>query len=279
VIVVHGGAGDLRAGDNAEAAKDGCLKAAQAGHAILSQGGSALDAVLAAVTVLEDDPQFNAGTGSVLNADGEVEMDASVMMGDLQCGAVAAVRGIKNPIQLARLVMQRTKHILLAADGAHRFAKEHGVTFVDPASMITEGAKKRFASTGTVGAVARDKQGSLAAATSTGGTTRKLPGRVGDTPLIGCGTYADDGAGACSCTGVGEAIIRLTLARSAIERLRHGEDPQAAASACVESFDRVKGVGGLILLDTQGRLGMAFSTDRMPRAWVKPDGTVGAGFD
>jgi beta-aspartyl-peptidase (threonine type) len=279
VIVVHGGAGERHADDNARQAQGGCLVAARAGHAVLEKGGSALDAVVAAVTVLENDPQFNAGRGSALNADGEVEMDASVMTGDLQAGAVAAVKGIANPVQLARLVMEKSKHVLFSAEGAHRFARAHGVPFVDPASLITERARKRLASLGTVGAVARDKQGRLAAATSTGGTTGKRPGRVGDTPLIGCGTYADDEAGACSCTGLGEAIIKVTLARAAVDRLRSGEDPNAAAAAVAATLARAKGDGGLILIDAKGRFGLAFTTKRMSRAWVSSDGSFGSGFD
>src|SRR5687767_11847980 len=219
MIVVHGGAGDLNPSDDPKPCIEGCLAAARAGHAVLKAGGSALDAVIAAVVWLEDDPHFNAGTGSVLNADGEVETDASVMTGDLKAGAVGALKGIKNPVLLARLVMERTKHVLLVADGALRFAKEQGVGLVDPASMITERARTKWSRTGTVGAVARDSQGRLAAATSTGGTTRKLPGRLGDTPLIGCGTFARAGAGAASCTGIGEAIIKTTLARWAVDRL------------------------------------------------------------
>jgi beta-aspartyl-peptidase (threonine type) len=278
VIIVHGGAGERHADDDPAKAEQGCLAAARAGHAILEQGGSALDAVVAAVCVLEDDPQFNAGRGSALNADGEVEMDASVMTGDLQAGAVAAVKGLANPVRLARLVMERTKHVLLAADGAHRFALEQAVPFVDPESLITERARRRLASHGTVGAVARDKQGRLAAATSTGGTTGKRPGRVGDTPLIGCGTYADDEAGACSCTGLGEAIIKVTLARAAVDRLRLGDEPNAAAAAVTATLRRAQGDGGLILIDAKGRFGLAFSTQRMARAWVSSDGSFGSGF-
>jgi beta-aspartyl-peptidase (threonine type) len=278
VIVVHGGAGERHADDNAHQAQGGCLVAARAGHAVLEKGGSALDAVVAAVTVLENDPQFNAGRGSALNADGEVEMDASVMTGDLQAGAVAAVKGIANPVQLARLVMEKSKHVLFAAEGAHRFARAHGVPFVDPTSLITERARKRLASLGTVGAVARDKQGRLAAATSTGGTTGKRPGRVGDTPLIGCGTYADDEAGACSCTGLGEAIIKVTLARAAVDRLRLGEDPNAVAAAVTATLRRAHGEGGLILIDAKGRFGLGFNTQRMARAWVSSDGSFGTGY-
>jgi beta-aspartyl-peptidase (threonine type) len=295
MIVVHGGAGKRNADDDGAEVQRGCLAAARLGHAVLERGGSALDAVIAAVTALEDDPLFNAGTGSALNADGEVEMDASVMTGELQAGAVAAIRAIKNPIRLARLVMERTTHVLLAADGAHRFAREQAVPFVDPTTLVTERALRRFhaastplhgaavdglvTSTGTVGAVACDKAGRVAAATSTGGTTGKMPGRVGDTPLIGCGTYADALGGACSCTGFGEAIIKVTLARSAVDGLRSGLDPMEVAKTAVATLERGGGDGGLILVDAKGRMGLAFNTQRMARAWVSPDGRFGSGFD
>jgi beta-aspartyl-peptidase (threonine type) len=279
MILVHGGAGDHHPGDEPQPCIDGCLEAARAGHAILKAGGSALDAVIAAVVVLEDDPLFNAGTGSVLNADGDVECDASLMTGDLKAGAVGAVKGIKNPIRLARLVMEKTEHILLVADGAIRFAKEQGVTLVDPASMITDRARKKWSRTGTVGAVARDTHGRVAAATSTGGRTRKLPGRIGDTPLIGCGTFAQDGAGAASCTGIGEAIIKTTLARWAIDRLAQGEDPTLTAKAAVSQLPRAGGEGGIILVDSKGRAGFAFDTARMARAQIDPEGRESGGFD
>jgi beta-aspartyl-peptidase (threonine type) len=279
MILVHGGAGDLHPGEDPKPSIDGCLAAARAGHAVLEAGGSALDAVLAAVVVLEDDPHFNAGTGSVLNADGEVETDASVMTGDLKAGAVGALKGIKNPVLLARLVMERTKHVLLVADGALRFAKEQGVSLVDPASMITERARQKWSRTGTVGAVARDAEGCLAAATSTGGTTKKLPGRIGDTPLIGCGTYALDGAGAASCTGIGEAIIKTTLARWAVDRLASGEDPLETARKAVAQLTRAGGEGGIILVDALGRPGFAFNTARMSRAQVDENGRESGGFD
>jgi beta-aspartyl-peptidase (threonine type) len=277
MILVHGGAGDLHPDDDPTPAIEGCRAAARRGHAVLEAGGTALDAVIAAVVALEDDPEFNAGTGSTLNADGEVECDASVMTANLECGAVGAVKGIKNPVKLARLVMEQTKHVLLVADGAHRFAKAQGITFVDPKSMITERALRRLARAGTVGAVARDRHGGLAAATSTGGTTKKLPGRLGDTPIIGCGTWCDD-AGAASCTGIGESIIKTTLGRWAVDRLRAGADPQQVARDAVACLPAAGGSGGIILVDAKGRPGYAFNTGRMARAWVGPDGESG-GFD
>lgn len=282
MILVHGGAGDLNPDDDPQPHIEGCLKAARVGHAVLRGGGSALDAVIAAVVALEDDPLFNAGTGSTLNADGEVECDASVMTGELQAGAVGAVKGIKNPITLARLVMERTKHVLLVADGAIRFAREQGVTVVDPGSMITERARQKWSRAGrhgTVGAVARDDQGRVAAATSTGGTTRKLPGRLGDTPLIGCGTYAAKGQGAASATGLGEAIIKTTLTRWAVDRLGAGQDPMETARQAVAQLPPAGGDGGLIVVDALGRAGFAFNTQRMSRALIDPQGRESGGFD
>ena len=278
MILVHGGAGELAPDDDPQESIDGCLAAARAGHAVLQQGGSALDAVSAAVVALEDDPLFNAGYGSALNADGEVECDASVMTGELQAGAVGAIKGIKNPITLARLVMEQTKHVLLVADGAHRFARAQGMAFVDPASLITDRARKRWEKAGTVGAVAHDAQGRVAAATSTGGTTRKLPGRIGDTPLIGCGTYALAANGAASCTGIGEAIIKTTLARWAVDRLG-APDPMEVARQAAAELPRAGGSGGIILVDARGRPGWGFNTARMTRASIDPQGRESAGYD
>ncbi len=287
-LLVHGGAGALAPDDRAEDCVKGCLAAARAGHAVLRQGGSAVDAVEAAVVVLEDDPLFNAGYGACLNADGEVELDASVMSGEsLGAGGVAVVKGIKNPIRLARAVMERTPHLLLAAEGAHRFAEESGIARCAPSSLITERARERHARElqkqwhpkgGTVGAVALDARGHVAAATSTGGTSGKRPGRVGDSPVIGAGTYADDAAGAASATGHGESILRATLTRFTVDALRAGAAPQAAAEAAMTELHRVKGSGGLILVDRTGRLAFAFNTARMARAWISADGVEGGGF-
>lgn len=286
-IIVHGGAGDFSELDDGGRSIEGCLSAARAGHAVLARGGSALEAAIAAVVVLEDDPTFNAGLGSALNLRGEVEMDASVMRGeDGGAGAVACLKDVKNPIQLARLVMEKTPHVLLVAEGAREFAIEQGIPLLPPGALVTEGAKakwKRLLESrtpkghGTVGAVARDARGHVAAATSTGGTMAKRPGRVGDTPLIGCGTYASDALGACSCTGLGEAIIKATLARQAVEQLGP-EEPTAVATRVVEDLKRFGGDGGLILVDRRGRVGFAFNTPRMARAWVDAEGHEGSGF-
>ena len=285
-ILVHGGAGPVDEGDRAKECEAGCLAAARAGHAVLRAGGRALDAVEAAVAVLEDDPLFNAGVGSALNLDGDVEMDASLMDGQaLAAGAVAAVRTVKNPIHLARRVLEATSHVLLVGPGAERFARECGLVEVDPRSLVTDHARKRLAHRtearsghGTVGAVACDAHGHVAAATSTGGMTGKRPGRVGDSPLIGCGTYADDRGGAASATGVGEGIIKVVMAKRACDELCQGASAPEAARRAVAELARVGAKGGLIVVDGRGRLGLAFSTARMSRASVDAAGVEATGF-
>ena len=211
-IIVHGGAGRIPKAKLPQM-RAGCRQAASIGWEALAQGKSALHAVECAITALEDNPLFNAGTGSTLNSLGEVEMDAAIMDGSsLAVGAVAAVKGIKNPIQLARKVLDDQRHILLVGEGALRFARHAGISTCPPETLIVPEQKRRWAEKhGTVGCVARDQAGKLAAGTSTGGIFDKLPGRVGDSPLPGCGTYADDTA-AASCTGNGEAIIRKPAA-------------------------------------------------------------------
>lgn len=282
-ILVHGGAGPRYSDDQPERAQAGCLAAARAGYAVLQQGGSALDAVEQAARVLEDDPLFNAGTGSVLNADGEVEMDASIMEGEtLRAGAVAAVRVTKNPVTLARAVMEHSPHVLLVGAGAELFGRKHGIEQVDPASLITERARRRWearrrAQHGTIGAVARDAKGHLAAATSTGGTSGKLPGRVGDSPLIGCGTYADDRLGAASATGIGEHIIRVTLTRLTVDLVGRGVAPAEAVKQGIAELVRIGGDGGVILVSPAGELALSFSSERMPWASVC-DGVEATGF-
>jgi len=275
VILVHGGAGDRPAtGPEAEAARAGCAAEARIGLDIQEAGGGALDAVEAAVRALEDDERFNAGRGACLTRAGTAELDAAIMSGaGLRLGAVAAVSGVKNPIALARRVLEAGEHVLLAGEGALAFAREVGVELVPPDYHVTEAARaalarelaRRTSSTGggTVGAVALDAAGHVAAATSTGGMIGKRPGRVGDTPLAGAGTYADDEAGAASSTGHGERIIQVTLARSAVDLLRAGVPPQQAAERAIATLDRVSGRGGLILIDRDGRLGVAFNTQSM----------------
>jgi L-asparaginase / beta-aspartyl-peptidase len=278
-IIVHGGAGANPA--DAGEFRQGVRAAVLAGWRLLAAGGSALDAVEAAVRALEDDPQFNAGRGSVLNRDGAIEMDASIMEGDrLQCGAVAALAGVANPITAARRVLESRRHVLLVGDGALAFARAAGIPECDPASLVTDRQRKRHAelarqpvsrSGGTVGAVALDRAGTIAAATSTGGTPGKLPGRVGDSALIGAGTYADSSLGGVSCTGDGEAIVRVVLAHRALAYLKDADDPDYAAKVAVDLLvDEGGGQGGLILVDWRGRAGFATSTRLMPVAIMSP---------
>lgn len=293
-IIVHGGAGDLGPDDPASSGGpdaprlEGVRRACAAGWAVLAGGGRALDAVEIAVRLLEDDPTFNAGTGATLTAAGEAELDASVMDGaSLRCGAVAAVRDVRNPVSLARAVMERSEHVLLAGDGASAFAREVGIPACPNALLVTPRQRARWeaarrggpagARHGTVGAVARDAAGHLAAATSTGGTAMKRPGRVGDTPLVGCGTYADDALAAVSCTGHGESIIRVTLARHAADLVGAGRTAAEAAREAVAALDRLgAGSGGLVVLGPRGAPGFAHGTPVMSRAWVRPDGAIAA---
>ncbi len=278
-IVVHGGAG-ADPTDGRDEVRTGVRAAAAAGWQVLVAGGGALDAVEAAVRVLEDHPRFNAGRGSVLTTAGAVEMDASIMDGDrLRCGAVAAVSRVANAVTLARHVLEDGRHVLLAGEGAHAFARGIGLPECDPATLVTERQRRRLAGQpgdvavggGTVGAVALDHRGAAAAATSTGGVAGKLPGRVGDSALIGCGTYADTTLGAVSCTGNGEAIIRVVLARRALDYLKEADDARYAAQVAVDLLvEEGGGGGGLILLDWRGRMGWAHSTPFMPVAWMSP---------
>jgi beta-aspartyl-peptidase (threonine type) len=277
-LILHGGAGaDPREGR--DELRRGMRAAALAGWRVLAPGGAALDAVEAAVRALEDDPQFNAGRGSVLNREGMVEMDASIMEGDrLQCGAVAAVRRIANPVTLARRVLDAGRHVLLVGDGALAFARSSDIAECDPASLVTDRQQKRHAERarrstigGTVGAVALDRNGIIAAATSTGGTAGKAPGRVGDSALIGCGTYAESSVGGVSCTGDGEAIIRVVLAHRTLAYLKDAGDPEYAAKVAIDLLaEEGRGQGGLILLDWRGRPGFAYSTPLMPVAIMSP---------
>lgn len=272
-LIVHGGAGADPA-EGREELRGGIREAVLAGWTILLAGGTALDAVEAAVRSLEANPRFNAGRGAVLNAAGGVELDASIMEGDrLQAGAVGAVARIANPVTLARKILEDGRHVLLVGDGALAFARQAGLPECDPAELITERQQRRHRerSAGTVGAVALDLHGTIAAATSTGGITGKLPGRVGDSALIGCGTYAESTIGGASCTGDGEAIIRTVLARRALDILKAMDDPEHAAQVAVDVLvQEGKGQGGLILLDWRGRVGWAHSTALMPVGWISP---------
>jgi beta-aspartyl-peptidase (threonine type) len=292
-VAVHGGAGTLGPDDPAsfggsDASRlSGVLRAAEEALALLTRGGSALDAVELAVRILEDDPTYNAGTGACLTAVGDVELDASVMDGgSLRCGAVAVVKDVKNPVTLARRVMEETEHVLLAGPGASAFARSIGLAPYENALLITPRQRERWQALrqsgsgelgpkGTVGAVARDAYGHVAAATSTGGMVMKHPGRVGDTPIIGCGTYADDRLAAVSCTGHGERIIQLTLARHTADLVGAGQSAGDAARAAILLLgERVKGAGGLIVVGPSGAPAFAHNTPVMARAWSTDAGAI-----
>ena len=284
-IAVHGGAGDEQPEEHAPR-RAGIVRAADAGWAVLARGGSALDAVVAAVVVLEDDPHFNAGVGSVLTVEGDVEMDASLMTGDtLAAGAVGAVRGVPNPILLARAVMAEGREVFVVGEPAVALGRRRGVATCAPDALVTPETRRRWATRraaagNTVGAVARDARGHTAAATSTGGVAGKRRGRIGDSAVIGAGTYADDRLGAGSATGPGEMLIRLGLVRGALERIARGEMPAAVAPAILgELRQRLGETAGVILVDPAGRLGIAHTTASMASAYrTKASGaTVVAG--
>lgn len=281
-ILVHGGAGDTPVSlDQIE----GCERAADAAAVILAGGGSALDAVEHAVLALEDHPLLNAGTGAFLNEEGGIELDASIMAGDLRGGAVAALPPFAHPIAVARRVMEATRHVLLVGEGAARFAREQGFVPAPLEALVTEYARERWRAAqrrpepfgGTVGAVARDVHGRVASATSTGGTIGKRVGRVGDSAILGAGTFADETLGACSTTGYGEAMIKVGLARWAVEALGRTSTPQDAANAALAMLKaRTEGTGGLILVASDGRVARARSTRNMSWAAVV-DGTRSSG--
>jgi beta-aspartyl-peptidase (threonine type) len=277
-IVVHGGAG-LVSADRFDRLRAGVRAAAEAGNAILGAGGSALDAVVAAVRVLEDDPEFNAGTGAALTRDGTVETDASVMDGESQrVGAVAAVPDLGNAIALARAVLDAGEHVLLAGPAAWRFASEVGITPAAPGSLVTERARRRLHEVqateregGTVGAVARDQLGRLAAATSTGGTVRKRSGRVGDTPIPGAGTWADREI-AVSATGDGEAILRLALARTIAAHAAMGMTVREASIAALTELRRLTGGSAGVIAIDHGEPVFVQLSATMPVAWIDDTG-------
>ena len=274
-IIVHGGAGHI-SNEKLSEMLAGCRQAASIGWEVLKQGKSALDAVEHVITVLEDNPLFNAGTGSTLNSLGEVEMDAAIMDGSSSAvGAVGAVKGIKNPIQLARKILDDQRHVLLVGEGALRFARQAGIATCPPETLIVPEQKRRWEDKhGTVGCVARDHSGKLAAATSTGGIFDKLPGRVGDSPLPGCGTYADE-TGAVSCTGNGEAIIRIVMAKTALEWVRAGLHPMEAAQRALATLAEKTGShAGLIIVDHAGRIGHARNTKSMPICAISDTGSI-----
>lgn len=284
VLLVHGGAWALP-DEMVEAHLDGVRAAMAAGWSVLNKGGSALDAVEEAVVIMENDEAFDAGRGSFLNRDGKVQLDALIMDGaTLRAGGVGCVEHIANPVRAARKVLGESPHVYFVAEGAERFAQEHGIPLCENEDLIipreierlrtlqsrTTKTEELFAPTishDTVGAVALDTSGNIAAATSTGGTLNKAPGRLGDSSLIGCGCYADNQSAAVSTTGWGEPIMRLVLAKWAADRVASGNLPQwVAAEAMNYLKDRVNGHGGIILLDAAGRFGLAHNTPRM--AWA-----------
>ncbi len=295
-IAIHGGCGVMRASDlpDAEWAEARAVLAAalRAGWSVLSGGGRSLDAVEAAIVVLEDSPHFNAGHGAALNAEGEHELDASIMDGaGLAAGAVIGVRRVRNPVRAARAVLETGQIVALAGPAGDRFAETRGIAMVDPSYFTTERRRENLAAMqargaegtvssaseaekhGTVGAVALDGAGHLAAATSTGGYTNKPAGRVGDSPIIGAGTYARDGVCAVSGTGQGEAFIRHALASDVAARMMYRGDGLDAATAGVLADLTPKGTGaGLIALDAKGRVAAPFNTGGMFRGWVTTDG-------
>ena len=317
-IVVHGGAYDIPT-ETHQAHMDGCRRAAEAGWTVLARGGPALDAVEAAVRVMEDDPTFDAGYGSFLNAAGKVELDAIIMDGrDLDLGAVAAVQRVRHPVTLARLVMTASEHALLAGAGAEAFARQHGLPvcsteellagrelerwraahasgnphawepfgnaqggpFGDGRNVRAQDGSSDIVPSDTVGAVALDAGGNLAAATSTGGTFNKLPGRVGDSPLVGCGAYADNRTGAVSATGLGEALMKVVIAKTACDFIASGMTAQQAADAAITVLaGRTTGEGGLIVLDRLGGVGIAHNTPYIAHAVITAGRKVITGIE
>lgn len=290
VIAIHGGAGEDSAfiQANKEGYEQGLSNAAEAGHAVLRYGGQAIDAVCAAVSCLEDNILFNAGRGSAINHSGIIEMDAAVMNGEnLKAGAVAMVRLIKNPINLARQVMDKTSHVLLAGKGAADFARslgipeeneeyfisQHQLDELDHARKETESSLLRKPVRGTVGAVALDVYGNVAAATSTGGTCNSLAGRIGDSCIIGAGCFADNNSCAVSGTGDGELLIREVIAHRIAMSLTYSKlTIQEACDYAVKQKNRIKGDIGVIAVTPSGELGISFNSERMHRAWIDRTG-------
>ncbi len=273
-IIVHGGAKTI-SNDKRQANIDGCTAALEAGWAILQRGGSAKDAVEAAIRVLEDDPTFNASIGATLDTEGEVYLDAGMMEGTkLAWGGVVAVQRVSHPISLARTIME-DKPRLLASEGAERFAAEHRLEMCKPSNLITFEQRQHWEKQGavkdrpaTVGCVALDADGTLVAGTSTGGIANQPPGRVGDSAIVGSGLYADGNLGACSTTGDGESIIPVVLAKTAVDLLAQDRHPDEAAQMAIEILkQKVAGEAGCILLDPQGRVGWAHNSQGMAVAY------------
>lgn len=308
-LVIHGGAGTILK-KNMTVEKEAAYRAKleeslRAGQAVLAAGGSALDAVVTSIKIMEDSPLFNAGKGAVFTHEGGNEMDASIMDGrDLNAGAVASVMRIKNPIELAREVMENSKHVMLSGSGAEEFAILRGIDLMDPSYFATERRRKQLEKAiadesgaildhdgdnkiseyddpvdperkfGTVGVVALDKDGNIAAGTSTGGMTNKRWKRVGDTPIIGAGTYADNNSCGVSSTGHGEYFIRAAVAYAICARMDYkGESLQEASNAIVmDKLVKMGGTGGIVALDREGNISMTFNTEGMYRGYVKGNG-------
>ncbi|MFA0050355.1 peptidase [Vibrio breoganii] len=299
-IAIHGGAGTILRSKMSEQLKQEMLAvleaSVRAGYEVLQANGDAADATIAAVKVMEDSPHFNAGKGSVLTHEESIEMDASIMHGKaLNAGAVAGIKGIKNPIELANAVMLNSDHVFLIADGAHRFAQSQDFEFLEEEYFVTERRRQQLQSMkekgifalseskypddkkfGTVGAVALDCFGNLAAATSTGGVTNKKFGRVGDSPIIGAGTYAENGNVAVSTTGVGEYFIRKTVASDLAARMRYlKEDVHTASEQVIHGeLEAMGGEGGLIALDSNGDIHFAMNSSGMYRASIDAQGSI-----
>lgn len=296
-IALHGGAGTIDPARMTDALQEayhlGLNTALEAGHSVLQKGGSATEAVLAAVTELENYPLFNAGKGAVFNHIGGHEMDAAIMQGsDLKAGAVCGIRHVKNPIALAHTVMQHSQHVMLSAEGAEIFAKEQGIAMADDAYFFTQQrydqwqalkdssnyqldhSKNPSNKMGTVGAVARDQYGHLAAATSTGGMTNKQYGRIGDSPIIGAGTYANDHTCAISCTGHGELFIRSVVAYdiSCLMAYKGMSLQEACDTVVMDKLVKIGGEGGLVAIDAQGHIAMPFNSEGMYRASMNVQG-------
>jgi beta-aspartyl-peptidase (threonine type) len=298
-LAVHGGAGTIRkekmSREREDAFHEGLRRAVVAGRDVLAKGGSALDAVTASVIALEDDPLFNAGRGAVYNAAGAQQMDAAVMEGrERRAGAVAGIFGPRNPVLAARAVMERTPHVMLVGEGALELCRRAGLDFAEPDWFRTEPRWNALQAVldrrrrgladdeaddmqrhGTVGAVARDRHGNLAAATSTGGMTAKAPGRVGDSPVIGAGTFADNATCAVSATGHGEYFIRWGIAHEVAARLRYAKQSlDAAARAILDELLAVGGTGGLVAVGRDGAVALPFNTSGMYRGYVQGAGPV-----
>jgi len=296
VLVAHGGAGDYGKMKPAEieSRRAAMAKAVQAGYAILAKGGASLDAVEATIRVLEDSGSFNAGRGAYYTREGVPEMDAAIMDGrTLNAGSVASLRRVANPIHLARLVMEKTPHVMLVGEGAEQFAKSQGIELVSPYFFFSEREWERYKNAksaeekksaglpanedhGTVGVVALDQSGNLAAGTSTGGTVMKMPGRVGDSPILGAGTYAHNEGCAVSGTGTGEFFMRNVVAADICARVRYLHVPleQAANDVVMKELVDQHGDGGVIALDPKGNVATPFNTEGMMTATVRPDGKI-----